>query len=216
MKSLSLNYVSGIALEACWNMKVWRRMVEEVREMGSSRGQMHHNGYGYVMTLLVASFIIIFDLDLDPPWEIPEKVLRYLSLSIHLSRAETLGTVTLRDHRPNAFLRFAIDDGTGCVPCILWLNQISSPYLARRRSPQDVRLIADLAARAAAVVKIGVVARVRGRISRYRGGVQITVSDVMIERDPNAEVLHWIECVNLARNCYNLLPQPSSSSSIQK
>ncbi|OIW01902.1 hypothetical protein TanjilG_15227 [Lupinus angustifolius] len=132
--------------------------------------------------------------------------------SIPLSRAETLGTVTLRDHKPNTFLRFAIDDGTGCVPCILWLNHLNSPYLARRRSPQDVRLIADLAARAAAVVKVGVVARVRGRISRYRGAVQVTVSDVMVERDPNAEVLHWIECVNLARNCYNLLPHPSSSS----
>ncbi|KAK7273993.1 hypothetical protein RIF29_15062 [Crotalaria pallida] len=127
---------------------------------------------------------------------------------IPLSRAELLGTVTLRDLNPNRFLRFAIDDGTACVPCILWLNHLTSPYLARRRSPQDVRLIADAAARAAALVKVGVVARVRGRVSRYRGKVQITVSDVVVERDPNAEVFHWIECVYLARKCYNVLPTP--------
>ncbi|KAJ1398391.1 OB-fold nucleic acid binding domain, AA-tRNA synthetase-type [Sesbania bispinosa] len=133
---------------------------------------------------------------------------------IPLSRAETLGTVTLRDLKPNRFLRFAIDDGTGCIPCILWLNHLSSPHLARRRSPQDLRLIADSAARSAALVKVGVVARVRGRITAYKGSVQITVSDVMLERDPNAEILHWLESINLARNCYNLLPQQPSSASV--
>ncbi|XP_057443245.1 CST complex subunit STN1 [Lotus japonicus] len=131
---------------------------------------------------------------------------------IPLTRAETVGTVTLRDHKPNRFLRFAIDDGTGCIPCILWLNQLSSPHLARRRSPQDLRLIADAAESSAALVKVGVVARVRGRITAFRGSVQMTVSDVVLERDPNAEMVHWIECVNLARNCYNVLPQPSSAS----
>lgn len=123
---------------------------------------------------------------------------------IPISRIETVGTVTVRDFKPNRFLRFAIDDGTGCIPCILWLNHLSSPHLARRRNPNDLRLLADAASRSAALVKIGVAARVRGRISSFKGSVQITVSDVVLERDPNAEVLHWLDCVNLARNCYNL------------
>ncbi|CAN6561271.1 unnamed protein product [Malus baccata var. baccata] len=122
-----------------------------------------------------------------------------------LSRAETVGTVTSRDLKPNKFLRFTIDDGTGCVSCILWLNQLSSPYFSRR-SPPDVRLIAQNALRFAAEIKLGVVARVRGKITSYRGVTQITVSDVVIERDPNVEMLHWLDCIRLARKVYNIIP----------
>ncbi|KAK7336817.1 hypothetical protein VNO77_17365 [Canavalia gladiata] len=129
--------------------------------------------------------------------------------AIALSRVETLGTVTLRDLKPNRFLRFAVDDGTGCIPCILWLNHLSSPSLARRHpNPAD---LADAAARFSDLIKVGVVARVRGRITSYKGATQVTVSDVMLERDPNTEILHWLECVHLACNCYNVLPPPSSS-----
>ncbi|XP_017255835.1 CST complex subunit STN1 isoform X1 [Daucus carota subsp. sativus] len=122
-----------------------------------------------------------------------------------LSRAETVGTITSRDLKPGKFLRFTIDDGTGCIPCILWLNHSNSPYFTRR-SPTDVRQIAQLAASLASLVQVGVVARVRGRISGYRGVVQITVADVGVERDPNAEILHWLQCVKLAWKCYNVSP----------
>lgn len=121
-----------------------------------------------------------------------------------LSRAETLGFVVTRDLKPNKFLRFTIDDGTGCIPCILWLNQLNSPYFSRR-NPSDVRLIADVAAKLASEIQLGVFARVRGRITGYRGMVQITVSDVVIERDPNSQVLHWLDCIRLARKCYDKL-----------
>lgn len=125
-----------------------------------------------------------------------------------LSRAEAVGTVTSRDLKPNKFLRFTIDDGTASLSCILWLNQLTSPYFSRR-SPPDVRLIASSAARFAADVTLGAVARVRGKISSFRGEMQITVTDVVIERDPNAEMLHWIDCMRLARKVYNVIPQNS-------
>ncbi|KAK7348939.1 hypothetical protein VNO80_23725 [Phaseolus coccineus] len=121
---------------------------------------------------------------------------------IPLSLVETLGTVTLRHLKHERLLRFIIDDGTGCVPCVLWLNDANSPSVARRRRH-------ELAARFVGVVKIGAVARVRGRLSRYNGGVQVRVSDVVAERDPNAEIFHRLDCIRLARNCYNLLPPPS-------
>lgn len=57
-------------------------------------------------------------------------------------------------------------------------------------------------------IKLGVVARVRGKISSYRGDMQITVTDVVIERDPNVEVLHWLECMRLARKVYNVVTTP--------
>ncbi|XP_027361743.1 CST complex subunit STN1 [Abrus precatorius] len=128
---------------------------------------------------------------------------------IALSLVETLGTVTLRDMKPNKFLRFGIDDGTAFIPCILWLNHHSSSFLARRHpNPHDLHLAADAAARFAALVNIGAVVRVRGRLSSYQGAIQVTVSDVVVEKDPNAEILHWLDCVRLARHCYNLLNQP--------
>lgn len=120
-----------------------------------------------------------------------------------LSRAEIVGTITYRDYKPNKFLRFTIDDGTGCVPCVLWLNQLSSPYFSRR-DPSTVRLMANVATDFASKVKIGALARVRGKIGGFRGEMQITVSDVVIERDPNMELLHWLDCIRLARNCYDV------------
>uniref|UniRef100_A0A6N2MXF3 CST complex subunit STN1 n=1 Tax=Salix viminalis TaxID=40686 RepID=A0A6N2MXF3_SALVM len=84
-----------------------------------------------------------------------------------ISRIEILGVVTSREIKPNKFLKFTIDDGTGCVTCVLWLNQLTSPYFSRR-NPANVKLIADMAAHFASEIKIGVVARVRGRIAGYR------------------------------------------------
>lgn len=124
---------------------------------------------------------------------------------LSLSRAEILGTVTYREHKPGRFLKFTVDDGTGCAPCILWLNHLTSPHLASRRaaSPDGVRMAAGAAASQAADVRIGAVARVWGRITSYRGAVQITVTRVVVERDPNAEILHWLDCLRLARSVYD-------------
>jgi RPA family protein len=121
-----------------------------------------------------------------------------------ISRTEILGVITSRELKPNKFLKFTIDDGTGCVTCVLWLNQLTSPYFSRR-NPANVKLIADMAAHFASEIKIGLVARVRGRIAGYRGAVQVTVSDVVVERDPNVEAFHWLDCIRLARNCYNVV-----------
>lgn len=125
-----------------------------------------------------------------------------------LSRAEIVGTITSRDHKHSKFIKFTVDDGTGCVPCVLWLNHLTSPYLPRR-DPSTVRLIAGVATDFAAKIKIGLVARVRGRIASYRGDVQITVSDVVIEKDPNMEVLHWLDCLRLARKRYDVVVNKS-------
>ncbi|OMO66477.1 Nucleic acid binding, tRNA/helicase-type [Corchorus capsularis] len=118
-----------------------------------------------------------------------------------VSRVEILGVITSRDQKPNKFIKFTVDDGTAAVTCILWLNQLSSPYFSSRQ-PATVRVLADLAKGMAADVQIGKVGRVRGRITSYRGELQVTVSDVVIERDPNAETLHWMDCLTLARRCY--------------
>ncbi|KAK1277443.1 Phosphoglucomutase, cytoplasmic [Acorus gramineus] len=85
-----------------------------------------------------------------------------------------------------------VDDGSGCIPCILWLNQSpDSPYFARR-NPLDAILMAEASSAYAADVRLGSLVRVRGRVTFFRGALQITATDVVTERDPNAEILHWI------------------------
>ncbi|RDX97282.1 CST complex subunit STN1, partial [Mucuna pruriens] len=149
--------------------------------------------------------LLAFDLLSLNQSRFPDTTTSFSRRGIPIARVETVGTVTLRDLKHEKFLRFAVDDGTGCVPCVLWLNDGASPSVARRRRH-------DLATGFAALVKVGVVARVRGRLSRYKGAVQVTVSDVVLERDPNAEIFHRLDCILLARNCYNVLPSPSSTT----
>ena len=59
------------------------------------------------------------------------------------------------------------------------------------------------------VVRLGTLLSVRGRIVMYRGAIQIAVRDVVLEEDPNVEVLHWLQCVHMAKECYDL-PLPSA------
>ena len=121
-----------------------------------------------------------------------------------VARAELVGIVVSRDRREK-FLRFLIDDGTGCVPCILWLNH---QYLNANTSsgPSDSDPTAEMALNMSEEVHLGTLVRVRGKIVMYRGVIQISVRDVVLEKDPNAEVLHWLQCVYLAKECYDLPP----------
>lgn len=125
-----------------------------------------------------------------------------------VSCTEIVGVVVFRDLKPNRFLKFSVDDGTACVGCILWLNHLTSSYFASRHHP-DVRILADMATHFAAQIRVGIVVRVRGKLSSYRGMVQITVSDVVVEDDPNAEILHWLDSMRLAMKCYDLSPIPT-------
>ncbi|KAL1202034.1 CST complex subunit STN1 [Cardamine amara subsp. amara] len=120
----------------------------------------------------------------------------------HARQTQTVGTIISRDPTPK-FLKFGVDDGTGCVTCVMWLNHLTSSYHSRR-DPSTVLLLASAARNQAAEIRIGTVARVRGRLGLYRGVMQITASDVVVERDPNAEILHWLECLRLSRSSYRI------------
>lgn len=120
-----------------------------------------------------------------------------------ISRAEIVGYITSRDFKPNKFVWFTIDNGTGTIPCILWLNQINSPYYSNRNQ-NDIQQFAEIATSLASLVQIGIVARVRGKISKFRTILQINVTDVAVERDPNSEILHWLQCLKLAQKCYHI------------
>lgn len=127
-----------------------------------------------------------------------------------ISRAETVGVVVSRE-RKDKFLRFLVDDGSGCIPCILWLNQ---HHLTSYGGPSNLDLMAEMTLKQSEIIQLGGLVRVRGRITIYRGMLQITVRDVIPERDPNAEVLHWLDCIRLARQCYDLLPAVTLPGSV--
>uniref|UniRef100_A0A0E0NVH6 CST complex subunit STN1 n=1 Tax=Oryza rufipogon TaxID=4529 RepID=A0A0E0NVH6_ORYRU len=103
-----------------------------------------------------------------------------------VTRAEIVGVVVSRDRREK-FLRFLVDDGTGCVPCVLWLNHhyLNAASSSSRASDSDPT--AEMALRMSEVVSLGTLLRVRGRIVLYRGAIQIAVRDVVLEKDPNVE-----------------------------
>ncbi|CAN6968133.1 unnamed protein product [Brassica oleracea var. botrytis] len=122
--------------------------------------------------------------------------------TVSVQTVETVGTIVSRD-MAEKFLKFSIDDGIGCVTCIMWLNQLTSSYFSRFDS-STILLHSRIARRQARDIRIGAVARVRGRVGLYRGVMQITATNVVIERDPNAEILHWLECVRLGRSCYRI------------
>ncbi|KAG0472140.1 hypothetical protein HPP92_016686 [Vanilla planifolia] len=119
-----------------------------------------------------------------------------------VSRAEAVGVVVSLDRRPK-LLHFLLDDGSGCVPCVIWLNDHLLPRsssVASAARDLEVATVLEHAGK----VRLGELVRVRGRVTVFRGELQITAKDVLVERDPNAEILHWLRCIKLARDCYDL------------
>jgi len=79
-------------------------------------------------------------------------------------------------------LKFTLDDGSGCVPCLLWLKDL------REDGTSFAGLRTD-------EIALGRMLRVRGRPVIYRGNHQLTVSSVQEECDPNKEALYWLDAM---------------------
>lgn len=118
---------------------------------------------------------------------------------------EIVGVVVSRE-RKDKFLKFQLDDGTACVPSILWLNHNNTKFYSNVKKPH-LECIAAMALAQSEDVQLGKLVRVQGRLTLYNNLLQITVNSVVVEKDPNAEVLHWMDCIRLAVRCYDL-PAP--------
>lgn len=125
-------------------------------------------------------------------------------------KVEIMGIVVTVD-RKERYLRFTLDDGTGCVPCILWTNHASFTATSAVKG-LELQSRQELANGTALKVKLGEILRVQGRLSTFADQIQVTVSSLQAEQDPNAEMLHWMECMRLAKCCYDLDP-PSQTKS---
>ncbi|KAG2377177.1 CST complex subunit [Vigna angularis] len=147
------------------------------------------------------------------PFRSPDAATSFLRRGIPISRVETLGTITLLHLKPDRLLRFAIDDGTGCVPCVLWLNNANSPSVVRRRRH-------ELAARFCLVLEEEIVLacglRIRLRISIIRGGICFVVTLAVVFSDEGVSLFRdvvvlfpyrlrfaiWVFVCRLCRGCW--------------
>ncbi|KAI5075925.1 hypothetical protein GOP47_0010001, partial [Adiantum capillus-veneris] len=126
-------------------------------------------------------------------------------------KVETMGVV-VGVERKEKYLRFLLDDGSGsCIPCILWLNLLTlapRQYFSHPVSIISSQVRAELSFEEASNVTLGALVCVQGRVSYFNQNLQITVSSLQVESDPNAELFHWLDCMRLALHHYNLLPSP--------
>ncbi|GAQ84676.1 hypothetical protein KFL_002000120 [Klebsormidium nitens] len=115
-------------------------------------------------------------------------------------RVEVLGVAVEVECRDKS-ARCIVDDGTGLVPAILWLQ----PNGASSDAPEDSRhavaagVETAFAIKAAHELQLGRLVRVQGRVTQYRGVRQVTVDALQVENNPNAEVLHWLDCIRMKK-----------------
>ena len=80
-------------------------------------------------------------------------------------KVEMVGVVVSRE-RKDKFLKFELDDGSGCVPCILWLNHMTNRFYPKTYKSQ-MESMATMALKQAEQVQLGSLVRVQGWITIY-------------------------------------------------
>lgn len=95
---------------------------------------------------------------------------------------------------------FLVDDGTGVISCVRWHEKTSSAEsISRIDRKKKSRLIQD----DHRLIQFGDLVTIEGRLSIYRDERQVTISKIFLERDPNAEIHHWIRTIDLRTHIYN-------------
>eukprot|EP00697_Spironema_sp_BW2_P015480 gnl/Spiro4/6346_TR3271_c0_g2_i1.p1 gnl/Spiro4/6346_TR3271_c0_g2~~gnl/Spiro4/6346_TR3271_c0_g2_i1.p1 ORF type:complete len:171 (+),score=50.04 gnl/Spiro4/6346_TR3271_c0_g2_i1:76-513(+) len=107
---------------------------------------------------------------------------------VPVTHAEIVGvvvSVVVKD----SFFKFAVDDGTGVVMCIVWLNDAKHAHSSTSAPP------------------LGALVSVCGKvkISRYCSRRELSVDTVALLDDPDAESLFWLETLQMHRAVYPTL-----------
>ncbi|CEF97487.1 OB-fold nucleic acid binding domain, AA-tRNA synthetase-type [Ostreococcus tauri] len=107
-------------------------------------------------------------------------------------RVEVCGYVVERRTRKDSKVIFTLDDGTGCVECVVWM-QDGDAATGERSDLFGIASAADGAAALAKEIRVGSLARVQGVVRHWRGHRQINTKSVQIDLDPNQECLFWLD-----------------------
>lgn len=105
---------------------------------------------------------------------------------------------------------FGIDDGTGVITCLLWDPKIPSDT-APDAAVAHYRAKAMMVEASREKINLGAHLRCQGRIEMYEGEMQVIVDGLQAVSDPNEELLHWLEAIDLSRRYYHVA-QPVSGT----
>ena len=106
----------------------------------------------------------------------------FLLRGVPVRQVSLLGVVVAVSAGPK-FTRFALDDGTGCLTCVLWKAVSSAASVAEEE--------AELAA---APPELGELVRVQGRLTFYNSQLELAAACINRVVDANEETLHWLTC----------------------
>lgn len=109
-------------------------------------------------------------------------------------RVELCGYVVEKRTRKDSKVIFTLDDGSGCVECVVWV-QDSDAATGERLEMFGIASAQDGAAALADDIRIGSLARVQGKVRDWQGSRQINANSVQIDLDPNEELLFWLDVV---------------------
>ena len=106
----------------------------------------------------------------------------FLLRNLPVRQVTVLGVVVAVSNGPK-FTRFAVDDGTGCLTCVLWKAASSATSVADEEAeftPPPPEL--------------GELLRVQGRLTFYNDQLELVAACVSRVVDTNEELLHWLIC----------------------
>jgi hypothetical protein len=109
-----------------------------------------------------------------------------------IRRVDICGFVVERRTRKDSKVIFTLDDGSGCIECVVWTQDTDGAS----NGSAELFGIAGTADGAAVMVKgirVGTLARVQGKIRDWEGHRQINAIGVQVDLDPNQELLFWLD-----------------------
>jgi aspartyl/asparaginyl-tRNA synthetase len=107
-------------------------------------------------------------------------------------RIEVCGFVVEKRKRKDSKVMFTVDDGSGCVECVVWTHD-GDAASGEQMELFGIASTADGAAAVARDIRVGSLARVQGRVRDWNGRRQINANAVQVDLDPNEELLFWLD-----------------------
>ena len=109
-----------------------------------------------------------------------------------IRKVDVCGYVVERRARKDSKVFFTLDDGSGCIECVIWAQE-GDDDVGERNELFGIAGAGDGAAAVAQDIRVGTLVRVQGRIKDWRNRRQINASAVQVDLDPNSELLFWLD-----------------------
>lgn len=97
--------------------------------------------------------------------------------------------------------RDAVDDGTGCLECVVWLNSAGDDGGATLTAGGGAVSNGDFSIDLRGL-RLGALVRCQGRVAEYREKLQLKVDAVQRCDDANAEPLFWLDHARCVANIH--------------